>query len=124
MPDTHEAKIHCAHLNGSDGFSCDVIGPYTHDRKKPTQARIADGPVERLQGHVNMPHLRCIPALEKHAHREGPDAITYKELVRRQSDCSHYEEIDVEAMREALRAKIQEADEEFGRRLQDKANTG
>ena len=109
MPDRPEARIHCAFLNGTDGFSCDVIGPYTHDRNKPSQAHLAEGPVERLSGKVSMRHLRCTPALEKHAHQGGPNAISYEEIVRRQSSCSHYEQIDATALLDVLREKIQEA---------------
>lgn len=116
MADTPEARIHCAHLNGSDGFSCDVVGPYTHDRRKPTQARLAEGPVERLQARVNMRHLRCVPAEDAYANRGGPDAISYNEVVRRQASCSHYEQTDAGLVLDVLRDKINEANEEYSRR--------
>lgn len=116
MSDTPEARIHCAYLNGSDGFSCDVVGPYTHDRKKLTQARIAEGPVERLGGKVSIRHLRCIPAEEAHAKQGGPNAIPYQEVVRRQATCTHYQQIDAELMRDLLKRVIHEADIEGERR--------
>lgn len=109
MSDGPEAIIHCAHLNGSDGFSCDVIGSYTLDRNKPTQARIADGPVERFQGRISMPHLRCIPAEEAFAHKGGIHEIPYAEIVRQQACCSHYEQIDAGLMVEVLKEKTREA---------------
>lgn len=90
-------KIHCRFIDGTDGYSCNFFGPYSMDRNKPSNARIAVGVIQRLsgkgRGNFNGPHLRCIPAERRYADRETDHQMTYEELVAAQALCTKFEEI-------------------------------
>ncbi len=85
-------SIHCKYVDGTDNFSCNFRGPYDKTRNKPTLARVAYGPVEQWGGKIKSYHLRCEPAELNYSKRGTEEHKTYAELVKIQSECTHFEE--------------------------------